>query len=688
MPTSVAQFIEQLRSNDLLPEADLRAVEVDELAADRGRDAEPLAQRLVRDKKLTLFQATQLYRGRGAALVLGNYVVLEKLGQGGMGIVYKARHRVMDRIVAIKVLPSALAKDEQAVRRFQREVRAAAQLAHPNVVTAFDADTAQGSLYLVMEFVDGQDLATLVRQRGRLNVAETVDYLLQAAKGLEYAHAMGVVHRDIKPGNLLLSRDGVVKILDLGLARCSLVPAGGVPVDDELTRSGQMLGTVDYMAPEQSYDTREADQRSDIYSLGCTLYRLLTGQPPYVADSVVKRVMAHRESPVPSLRAQRPEVPHQLDELCGRMMAKRPEDRPQSMRDVVAELKEIAGELGSLAHAAPDGSDLAPLPDFPNDTRLTFADGDVATPRMTEPAAPESWATGATATALPASLGQNDRPAPWWARLGSLFVALPRGARGGRPWVLAGSALGFVVLLAAAWLLFGDSGSPTGSNKNGAALPSDTLPGKRPEGKRSKLEPSPPIAGSRPLRVLFLVPQEGFWIPDYQPVRDRLQQAGIEVGLASSRRGPAGGRNTFEGPDTLRETVQISASEAVDQIEKFDAIYVVGKPTQAGDNEFAAGGAQSEEARRLLRTALERGKIVASVCRGTVVLHGAGILEGRSVAQGRYIPEVTGDTSVRWRRGEAVVRDGPLVTGADPPDAGQLAERLVELLTQRSSSAP
>jgi putative intracellular protease/amidase len=386
--------------------------------------------------------------------------------------------------------------------------------------------------------------------------------------------------------------------------------------------------------------------------------------------------MAHRESPVPSLREHRPEAPAKLDALCLRMMAKRPEDRPQSMREVVAELKEVASELASASNGAAGVENAASL-DYPNDTRLTFADGDFATPPASEAAEAASWARGETATAaasIPATLRSS------LARAGSWL-------HGGRLWMLGVGGLSVAAILAMVWFWPPAPDSATAFRSKGAARSSDNAL----LTERSASTRQAEIAAKRPEgppRVLFLLPQEGFWIPDYQPVRDHLRNAGVEIHLASSRRGTAGGRSTFEGGDTLEETIQLSAAEALDEIDQFDAVCVVGKPSQAGENEFAAEGAQAEAARRLLRTALDRGKIVASVCRGTVVLHGAGILAGRTVAQGRYIPEVIGDTSVQWRRDERVVRDGRLLTAADPPDASPLAERLLAMLREGASSPP
>jgi formylglycine-generating enzyme required for sulfatase activity len=252
-----------------------------------------------------------------------------------MGQVYKARHARMDRVVALKTLPSSAMRSAEAVKRFQQEVKAAAKLSHPNIVTAYDADEAHGIHFLVMEYVAGQDLAALVREQGALKAATAVEYVLQVARGLEYAHRQGVVHRDIKPSNLLVDANGTVKILDMGLAR---VEGTGGTGDMGLTHSGQVMGTLDFMSPEQALDTRHVDGRTDIYSLGCTLYYMLTGRPPYGGDTMTKKILAHRQEPIPSLRAARPDVPEALDAAFRQMLAKNPAERQSSMAEVIMQL--------------------------------------------------------------------------------------------------------------------------------------------------------------------------------------------------------------------------------------------------------------------------------------------------------------------------------------------------------------
>ena len=277
--------------------------------------------------------------------MLGNYVLLEKIGEGGMGAVYKAQHRRLLRTVAIKMLPPAMAGDKAAIARFEREVAAAAKLRHPNIVAADDADNADGIRFLVMEYVNGDDLSDLVKKDGPLTVARATNFILQAARGLEFAHKKGVIHRDIKPGNLLLDVDGNVKILDMGLARFS---EAGAP-HGELTATGMVLGTPEYMAPEQALDTRTADARSDIYALGCTLYFLLSGRPLYSGAAMIDKLLAHQQQPIPSLQDVQSGVTRGLDAVFRKMVAKHPEDRFQSVTELIGALEAlgIGGATGN-----------------------------------------------------------------------------------------------------------------------------------------------------------------------------------------------------------------------------------------------------------------------------------------------------------------------------------------------------
>ncbi|HND53039.1 MAG TPA: protein kinase [Pirellulaceae bacterium] len=287
--------------------------------------------------------------------ILGNYKILETLGEGGMGVVLKAQHVRMERMVALKVLRGPSTQSPAAIKRFHQEVRAAARLSHPNIVTAYDADDVSGIHFLVMEYVNGTNLADLLSERGKFELSEVLDFVLQTAKGLDYAHGEGVVHRDIKPGNLLLDKRGVVKILDMGLAsiREPDQDGGRGKSVGDVTQANQLLGTFDYMPPEQAEDPHGVDHRADIYSLGCTLYRLLTGLLMYKADSPIKKIIAHRSNPIPSIRDQRPEVPAEIDRIFRKMVAKDVRERYQSMKEVIAELENaqkmkpgIGGSLG------------------------------------------------------------------------------------------------------------------------------------------------------------------------------------------------------------------------------------------------------------------------------------------------------------------------------------------------------
>jgi serine/threonine protein kinase len=349
MPVLLDEFVAQVVATGLISAEEIGALVANLPAGNQSSPSEQLARELVRRNRLTAYQAKEIFSGHGKSLVLGNYLILDKLGQGGMGLVLKAEHRRMERLVALKVLSPKLVQNPDSLRRFQREVKAAARLTHPNIVTAYDADEASGTHFLVMEYVEGSDLLAQVKQHGPLPLDQALGCILQAAAGLQYAHEHGVVHRDIKPANLLLDHQGAVKILDMGLARLDT----DSPQQDELTGSGQIMGTVDYMAPEQATSTKTADGRADIYSLGATFWYLLTGQPLYTGKTVVDKIVAHQSQAIPSLCAVCADVPRALDTVFGRLVAKTPEDRYQTMAEAIANLEPFRGGAAAATARPP-----------------------------------------------------------------------------------------------------------------------------------------------------------------------------------------------------------------------------------------------------------------------------------------------------------------------------------------------
>lgn len=297
------------------------------------------------------------------------YRVERLIGRGGMGDVYAAEHRLMRRPVALKVINRRLVNKPEAVERFHREVCAAARLHHPNIVTAYDAEQAEGTHFLAMEYVEGTELSEIVKRDGRLPIDVACDYARQAALGLSHAHEMGMVHRDVKPQNLMVTPTGGVKILDFGLANFASESVQQESSDTEYNASGQhsklvehltqlgtMMGTPDYIAPEQAEDARKADIRSDIYSLGCTLFYLLTGRPPFEGDSVLDKIEAHSKRLPESLSAIRDEIPADLQRVVEKMMAKDPEQRYQTPAEVVRALAEIRDQLEKIAQTASSGN--------------------------------------------------------------------------------------------------------------------------------------------------------------------------------------------------------------------------------------------------------------------------------------------------------------------------------------------
>jgi uncharacterized protein (TIGR03067 family) len=290
------------------------------------------------------------------------YRIVDLLGTGGMGAVYKAEHRLMQRLVALKVINPKFTRSKQAVERFRREAQAAARLDHPHIVRAHDAEQAGDLHFLVMEYVLGTDLGKVLEERGPLPVAEACDSIRQAAVGLQHAHESGMVHRDIKPQNLMLSQTrepgggvgSIVKILDFGLASLTTeaAPDPGadhqISVDSQksgLTQAGALMGTPDYMAPEQGRNASSADIRSDIYSLGCTLYTLLAGKVPFPGGTAIDKILAHSTRPVPPLGDVRSDAPAALAKVLDKMMAKDPADRYQTPAEVAGALSSIRAQL-------------------------------------------------------------------------------------------------------------------------------------------------------------------------------------------------------------------------------------------------------------------------------------------------------------------------------------------------------
>jgi serine/threonine protein kinase/WD40 repeat protein len=331
-------LLDRLRDSEILAPDKIDVLA--KLPEARENDPRALAKVVHKRGWLTRYQINQVAAGRGKDLIIGYYLLLDRLGEGGMGQVFKAQHRHMDRIVALKLMRKEKLDSPNAVARFFQEVQAAARLTHPNIVIAFDAGQAGNIFYFSMEYVDGTDLQRLVRERGPLPVVQACDYIRQAAMGLQHAHEQGLVHRDIKPSNLLVAGGSspVVKILDMGLARLG----GSFESERNLTKMGQVLGTPDYLAPEQAIDARNVDIRADIYSLGCTLYFLLTGRAPFRAEALAELLLKHQMEPPPLLRKVLPDAPAALEALLLQMMAKKPGDRPATPLEVALAMEPLA----------------------------------------------------------------------------------------------------------------------------------------------------------------------------------------------------------------------------------------------------------------------------------------------------------------------------------------------------------
>ncbi|MDR3108981.1 MAG: serine/threonine protein kinase [Planctomycetaceae bacterium] len=349
----VETFLDYLRISGLVEPIvlDSALIEINqELAGREVNRFAYIAQSLVKRYVLTAWQVRQLAKGRYKGFFLRQYKILGHLGTGGMSTVYLAEHTLMQRRVAIKVLPKKRLSKSIYLQRFIREAQAVAALNHPNIVHAYDIDREGDINYIVMEYFNGENLQAVVDKNGPMPFERIVRIVHQAATALSHAHHAGIVHRDVKPGNILVNKEDNVKLLDLGLALLDEQQFNG---RISSIQEDTILGTADYLAPEQAIDSHQVDARADIYGLGCVIYFCLTGHPPFPEGSVSKRLLAHQQNEPPSMLIDRPDMPLDLLELCNKMMAKQPASRQQTAIEVANDMERWLVEHG---YAAPSNS--------------------------------------------------------------------------------------------------------------------------------------------------------------------------------------------------------------------------------------------------------------------------------------------------------------------------------------------
>jgi serine/threonine protein kinase len=450
-PTSTQELIDLAKKSGVVEEKRLEAV-LAKLRASNAFPTEPgrLAGILVRDGVLTHFQAEQFLQGRWRRFTIGKYKVMEKLGSGGMGNVYLCEHKFMRRRAAVKVLPAAKAEDPSSLERFYREARAVAALDHPNIVRAYDIDQDDKLHFLVMEYVDGASFQELIKKFGPMDITRAAHYIRQAAIGLQHAHqTAGLVHRDVKPGNVLVDRTGIVKVLDMGLARFFH------DEEDVLTKKydESVLGTADYLAPEQALDSHGVDIRADIYSLGATFYFILTGSTPFSEGTVAQKLIWHQTRQPKSVALLRPEVPAEMAAVLEKMMAKEPAQRYQTPAEVVEALapwtqqpippppeKEMPrlspAAMGSMSEIS-IGSGLHGLSPAasrpPAGTPSPAPTRPVAPPAATKPSSTPPRTQGAITPAPPPTKTAPRSTEPAWKDTVAV-TSSPREENGGVPW--------------------------------------------------------------------------------------------------------------------------------------------------------------------------------------------------------------------------------------------------------------
>jgi serine/threonine protein kinase/putative intracellular protease/amidase len=551
------------------------------------------------------------------------YRLERKVGEGGMGAVYKAEHRLMGRPVALKVMNRELVKDAQTIARFKQEVRTAALLAHPNIVLALDAEQVGDCHVLVMEFVEGVNLAKLVQIHGPMPIERACDVLRQAAMGLHHAHGQGMIHRDIKPQNLMLTRDGQLKILDFGLAR--FAHRGEAALDQAtekgITLHGEVLGTPDFVSPEQARNSRTVDARADLYSLGCTAYYLLTGQVPFPSSNAIEKLLMHCEKTTTPIERLRPDIPPALVEIVQKLMAKKPEERYQTADEAAAAFAALVD-----SSSPPSGQGFL----------------DAFAPPAPQPIAPSSLIASAHA-----STPANEPRRPYPLLRTSLMVALGFSA-----------ALGLTFV------------------RNRAT------PTQRPQDAPRPTQPSP-LAESRKTagpRVLYMLGRQGVSRSEFDTVRETLIGGGYKVAVVGLTEDPirfADQKNLGEvKPDGLVGEVVVS---------EFDALLIGGAAGLDEYIGFSAKAAGLRRLIAELMqngkpiAAIGTGTAVLS---DSGVLSGKRVTGAASVRD-KVVRDGAVWSGEKFVLVPSAAGHGPILTARDADSAGELGRALLQVLSPR-----
>ena len=557
------------------------------------------------------------------------YEIIEKIGSGGMGDVFRAIHRSMDRPVAIKVLKRHLFEDERAVARFHNEVKVAAKLNHTNIVHSYDAEVSGDNNILVMELVKGLKLSDVVARHSHLSIRSACRYIVETAKGLEYANAQGMIHRDIKPQNILITENDDVKITDFGLAKFAIDTLEDK--NRELTKEGETFGTPDYIAPEQIRDSRTADCRSDIYSLGCTLYFALTGRPPFPQKSAGEKLAGHLQETPENIQKIRPDLPDELAGAIQKMMHKNPKGRFQTYSELIETLQPFA-ESGSEVELAPTLflNNVADL-----ETAFPQSDTIESHPASVHPA--NSFPTYSHS----ANLLQPMRLRRKMDRKKIIFSGI------------AASVVIFGLLLAIA-INNAISGMSAQKNK----------------------------------KIAVVIPSKAAWHPEAAGLNKFFEnRPEYEIEWISDQTGSVGFRGNFgiDKPQSIkigRTLADVSSSE-------FDAVIFTGSwnGTTPYDTRYAFDENLNRQAQSFVNSMIRHNKPVGAVCGGIAVLGKGGILRGKKAAYCRYVCEELRDSSgAYWskfaERDEdcEVVQDGAIVTAGNSINIPEMCDKLLKLV--------